>query len=503
MNSLSTAFFNRLARHQVQKLDALDLYQSQLQVFHHLLRNAAGSQFYREHDLHPEMSLDDYRQAVPLMHYDDYRQRYLEPHLENLQGLLCTRPVPLLVRTSGSSSGREKYLPVNRPYLNSHRKASLLQAQFNYLRLQDPAALFRPVFWLTDLSDLHPHGPYQAATLSRLMREVLPPWLNRNIFPAPAVFKEIPVAERFQRVMEMATERNFIFISGMTPWLMTLFEAALAYSGKANLKELWPDLRMVSHAGVDFSLHRAKMQQLAGPGVEFVASYVSTEGFIAFQGLSETGLRILPQHGLFYEFVRQDEAHTAHPKRYGLWEVESDVNYILYISNLCGLWSLELGDVVRFSQLQPYPLLQVTGRVHEKFDFFGEKVLLDEIRAALLDCNQKHHCQLNHFHIGPDFVHRGMLLLLDFAAPPSDLQAYLSDFDRALQPRNDQYHRNRQSGVNAAPRAQLTRPGAFQLWLQQQAGGQQSKVPHFYANPDDFKTLLETFQRQNWLESTA
>ncbi|MEZ0370331.1 MAG: GH3 auxin-responsive promoter family protein [Candidatus Sericytochromatia bacterium] len=489
------------ARTQARSLSRHPLEEAQTRVFKSLLQKSAGSRFFKDHQLDIGLSVADYQNRVPARDYEFYRQAYIEPHLDQLDGVLSNQSVIWLARTSGSSAGREKFMPVTTDFLGDNRRASLLQAQFNYLRVEDPRVLLSPVFWLTDMSDLFQAGGYQAATISRLMRHTLPPWINRRLFPPLQILHHQPASERFKLAVQAASERKFRFVSGITPWLLKFFEDLLALTGAADLKVLWPELTMISHAGVDFSLHEAKMRRLAGEGVMFVESYVATEGFIGFQDLDARGLRILPEHGLFYEFIRQADLHQASPRRYLLWEVEPGVPYSLYISNSSGLWSYEVGDFIVFDRLEPWPLFRVIGRVHEKFDFFGEKVLIDEIRKSLQLSNQQHAAVLNHFHVGADFEQTCMLLLLDFDRTPQDLAAYLQAFDLNLRPLNDQYRRNRVNSINQPPQAIALVPGAFQHWMDHSGQTRlQAKAPQMFHQQEAFQQLLAYFRQHQLIE---
>ena len=456
----------------VQKALAGDLYAAQQTVLQQLLQAAQGSRFAHEHGLSPGLSFAEFQARVPLRNYADYERDYLGPFPGgSLNGVLTQAPVLFLGRTSGSSSGREKYLPITADFLTDNRRAALLQTVCHFLRVEDPGIWWRRPCWLSDLSSLFQTGPYLTATTSRLMRHVLPYGLNHHVFPSPALLRYQPAEERLEHMARLSLRHNFSLISGLTPWLEYFFRRVLSLSGASHLSELWPALRIVTHAGVDFSDYATRMRTLAGPEVIFTETYVATEGFMALQDLEQPLLRFLPRHGLFYEFVPE---HGT-PRRLGLWEVETGVDYALHISNRCGLWSLAVGDRIRFEQREPWPLFRVVGRLHEKCDFFGEKLLLTEIRQALTVCDALHQVRLFHAHVGPDHARRGLCLLLEFEQAPADSAAYLHDLDQQLRILNAQFARNRTAAINAAPQGILLPPGTFLNWLRQQPG--QTKLP--------------------------
>lgn len=489
-NGLKTAAL-LVARQQQKKLDQLDLYQAQMQVLQQLLNFSLGSRFAREHALHRQMSWTEFQTQVPLRAYDAYRLSYIEPHLTQLERVLSNQPVRWLGKTSGTSAGREKLIPLTPIFMHQNQQAAQLQALFNLLAVPE-IALFKPIFWLTDLSDLDQIGPYPAATTARLMRAIGPTLLNNKVLPRAALFESQPADQRFEKLIKEAGNSDICFIAGVSPWLITLFKRLLELHQSPSLTAIWPHLKLVGHAGVCFDWYAETMRELTGPGVTFRESYAGTEGFYGFQDLHSSALRFIPHLGLLYEFVKREDYQSQQPRRYGLWELEAGQTYVLYISNSCGLWSFEVGDLVRIERAQPFPLFRVIGRVHAKFDFLGDKLLLQEIEQALMALEAEQGFRLNHYHVGIDMVQRQMHLLLDFARPPAALGTFLADFDRRLQFSNDQYRRNRQGGVNRQPKASLLYPDGFQNWLQQARANQlQSKIPQLFAEPAQFAAFYQ------------
>jgi len=85
---------------------------------------------------------------------------------------------------------------------------------------------------------------------------------------------------------------------------------------------------------------------------------VRPEGAIAIEDPRWRGLRLLPDHGVYFEFVPVDQVGTARPARYSASEVKAGVPYALAVSSPAGIWACLVGSVVRFERLNP-PLLRL------------------------------------------------------------------------------------------------------------------------------------------------
>ena len=70
---------------------------------------------------------------------------------------------------------------------------------------------------------------------------------------------------------------------------------------------------------------------------------------------------LMIDYGVFYEFIPLDEVGRNNPTVLPLWEVEANKNYAIVISTSCGLWRYQIGDTVRFTEVNPYKFI-ISGR---------------------------------------------------------------------------------------------------------------------------------------------
>ena len=97
---------------------------AQKQVFSDLIHQTRGTIFANEHKLSKKMTLQDYRQAVPIR---DYHQ--LSPWMDRIisgeSGVLTREPVLSFVETSGTQS-TPKWIPVTKSWSKHIRDAQTL-----------------------------------------------------------------------------------------------------------------------------------------------------------------------------------------------------------------------------------------------------------------------------------------------------------------------------------------------------------------------------------------
>jgi hypothetical protein len=69
-------------------------------------------------------------------------------------------------------------------------------------------------------------------------------------------------------------------------------------------------------------------------------------------------LRLLPDHGVYFEFVPVTELSAGQPVRHCAAEIEPGVPYSLAVTSPAGLWACVTGVRVRFERREP-PLLRL------------------------------------------------------------------------------------------------------------------------------------------------
>ena len=62
------------------------------------------------------------------------------------------------------------------------------------------------------------------------------------------------------------------------------------------------------HGGVSFDPYRKGFEKLLGRPINYIETYLASEGFVAFQAYpNRRSMRLVLNNGIFYEFVPFDE----------------------------------------------------------------------------------------------------------------------------------------------------------------------------------------------------
>jgi GH3 auxin-responsive promoter len=500
VRSLVNAGFLAYSKRRVRELEHADPIGLQEQTLRDLVREASNTRFGLDHRFGAIDSVADYQAAVPLRTYEEFWNSYLKDRYPVFDNLAWPGRIPFLATTSGTTSGSSKYIPVTGSMVASNRKAAQTMIAQHLANTSDSRLFRGKLFMLGGSTALdHPASGVGQGDLSAITAQTVSPLLRPYSFP-PIDLALDPVWDRKLTAMaERSLSEPITLVSGVTSVLLSLFQRLIDLSGKATVAEVWPTLEVVVHGGVKFDPYRESTKTFLGdPSIRIQESYPCSEGFIAY-GDQETGLlRLVFDHGIFYEFVPLEELGSERPTRHWLGNAEVGVNYAIVVSTCAGLWSHVIGDTIRFERIIP-PLLSFTGRTRYTLSPFGEHLISEEIEGAIARASASLGASVKDWHVGAVFDGSGghHRYVVEFLREISDLVAFRKSLDEELRRENEHYAWFRaEGGGMPAPAVVVSKPGGFDDWMRSMGKlGGQHKVPRIDSSgklTDELVAFLES-----------
>jgi hypothetical protein len=293
-------------RRLLTRFEQIDPGRAQLRVLLGLLNQARNTKFGIDHDFRRIRSAADYRRLVPLTMRTDLWRDYWEPALPNLGG--ATWPV----------------LP----------SAALLAANVAALRtLLALAAHARPhlrlltgrVVWLGEDIAWSPDPAHPTPRARDVFGRDSLPWEMRP-YTSPAHDSRKPVS----------------CVAGSIDRLLKWFE-------HTSLNR--PPVVFYSRRVTDPDV--GVLRAAVGDDVLLLEIGVLREGILAVEDPRYGQLRLLPEHGMYFEFIPATEAQQLTPTRLGLDEIETGVSYELALTSVAGVWACRAGLSVQFDRRDP------------------------------------------------------------------------------------------------------------------------------------------------------
>lgn len=499
----ATPLLRGRSRYRLAALDRQDPLAVQEQQLKSLLNRARDTRFGRDHGFAGISSMDEFRERVPLRHYEDFWKEYWKPGFPVVRNATWPGTVPYFAKSSGTTSGSSKYIPVTHEVLGAYRRAILDMMAYHLRARPRSRVLGGKNFMLggsIELDELAT-GIY-AGDMSGISAREVPRWARPFYFPKAEV-ADIADWERKMDVLgPLSLKEDIRTIGGTASWLLFFLQRLTQEQGR-SLRDCYPNLELIVYGGVNFAPYRAQYEELVGAsGIDLREVYPASEGFIAVADREPgEGMRLLTDSGTFFEFVPADELNAEKPPRYWLGNVEKGVNYAVVMNTPGGAWGYILGDTVRFVDLDP-PRLVVTGRTASSLSAFGEHVIEEELVRAVSAAADAVGSAVADFTVGPVYpdgedrrgFHRYVVEFDTDRVEPEKLRRFAEQLDGTLRHLNEDYDSHRQSDLQMKPpEVMAAPPGTFAAWMKSRGKlGGQNKVPRVLHDPETLAGLCAT-----------
>jgi hypothetical protein len=490
-----------------RQLAAMNPAQEQQRQLLQLVRYAADTRFGREHQFSKVQSVEDFQKSCPLRTYEHFWKSYWQGRFPDTTGETWPDQIPYFAVSSGTTSGTTKYIPVSRQMLRSNNKAGT-DLLVHHLNNNPHSKIFSGKTFLLGGSTelvLQQPGTY-SGDLSGIAFQEMPWWAKARTFPSPELALLSDWEEKIALMTEAALKEPIRSITGVPSWLLIFLEHAFsATNGASKICDLFPELEMIVHGGVNFSPYIDQFQELlTGSNAELREVYPASEGFLAVADRAYgKGMRLVLDHGIFYEFVPLEELDSDSPTRHWIANVQPDINYAVIMTTCAGLWSYVIGDTVKFVDTE-IPRVLVTGRTSYYLSAFGEHLIGEEIEKAVSAAASTIGLHLSDYAVGPVYPEKdnplgGHRYVVEFAegVPEKDsLQNFSRVIDETLSKLNEDYEAHRADGFGLrAPEILSVPQGTFEGWMKSRGKhGGQNKVPRIINDQELFDGLVKLAQ---------
>ncbi|MDA7744658.1 GH3 auxin-responsive promoter family protein [bacterium] len=385
-------------------------------------------------------SVSDWSSAVPLVDYEVLRP-YVERVKNGEHDILYPGLPQYLCTTSGTTSGA-KYIPMTEHGI----KAQILAARNSLLcylnETKKTSFIDGKMIFLQGSPVMETVNGIGIGRLSGIVAHHVPSYLQRNRMPSWETNCMEDWESKIDAIVEETMHHDMRLISGIPPWVKMYFERLLEKTGKATIKDVFPNFSLFAHGGVNFEPYKGIFNSLIGAEIDSIETYPASEGFIAFQdSQKEEGLLLNLDAGIFYEFIPMEDIHSENPRRLTLANVEMGVNYAIVLNTSSGLWGYLIGDTVKFVSNKPFRI-QVTGRIAHFISAFGEHVIAEEVENVMTDISAQFGLVVSEFHVAPEVnPSSGLPYHQWFIESEASLnQEVVAELDKAMCSTNKYYH---------------------------------------------------------------
>jgi len=471
----------------------------QEETFNYLMWKADRTEWGKKYDYRNIKSIETYQDRVPISGYEDL-QPYIHRMMEGESNVLWPRYIKWYAKSSGTTNDKSKYIPVSRDSLEEcHFKGGKDVFVLYTDNVPDTKTYTGKGLTLGGSHQVsNVNDQSRVGDLSAIYIENVPFFLDLKRTPEASIALIEKFEEKIQRIAETSIKENVTSIVGVPSWNLIMLKHILEATGKDNIHEIWPNLEVFVHGGINFEPYREQYQKiLPNPGMNYIETYNASEGFFAIQDdLNDRSMLLMMDYGIFYEFIPFEDIDKENPNTLTVADVETNKVYAVVISTNGGLWRYMLGDTVEFTSLYPHKII-IKGRTKHYINAFGEELMIENAELALKNTCAKTDAIISEYTAAPKYIDdesKGRhQWLIEFARDPESHVQFAEILDKELQKVNSDYEAKRQTGSTLdAPELIPAKKSLFIEWMRKRGKmGGQNKIPRLANHREYIEELME------------
>ena len=443
--------------------------ETQARMFRQLLRRGRRTEFGWRYNLGRIRTPEQFASMVETFDYDTFKP-YIERMLAGESDVTAPGRVTLFARSSGTTSDRSKYIPVTWESLWWNHTMGMRDVA-TVFAANNPRSKVFDGKTLTLGGSCRQEGSNLVGDLSALLIHETTFWSGWFRAPKMQTALIADFDRKAEAICRECTGENITAFAGVPSWNLALMRRVLEYTGRSNLLEVWPNLCMFAHGGVEFTPYRRSFEELIpSPEMQYMETYNASEGFFALaDDPTRSDMLLMLDYGTYFEF-RQGDSIVP------LEGVKSGEVYALVITSNNGLWRYEIGDTVEFTSTDPYRI-RFAGRTRQYINAFGEEVIADNADRALERACRETGAVVGEYTVAPCYMslrERGAHeWIVEFDREPDDRARFAEVLDRELRAINSDYDAKRLTTLDL-PRITVVERGRFLDWMRRKG---KNKVP--------------------------
>jgi phenylacetate-coenzyme A ligase PaaK-like adenylate-forming protein len=463
-----------------------------------LVSASKKTEFGIGHNFSSIKNYEDFAKLVPIQKYESI-ETLIERCRKGEQNLFWNTNIKWFAKSSGTTNAKSKFIPVSDETLEYCHMKGGKDMLCLYIHNNEETQLFTgKSLRLGGSSDIYEDNSSYFGDLSAIITENLPFWADYSSAPSQEVALLSEWETKMEAIIDETINENITSLVGVPSWMLVLLNRVLERTGKDNILEVWPNLEVYFHGGVNFNPYREQYKKLIPKkNFQYYEIYNASEGFFAIQdhnGSKE--LLLMLDYGIFYEFILMSDYNGENSKTIPLSEVKKEIDYALIITTNSGLWRYLIGDTIRFTDLEPFRI-KITGRTRHYINVFGEELNIENVEDALKMATEKTNSLIIDYTVGPIFMEDkksgGHEWIIEFSKKPENMDYFAELLDNALKAINSDYEAKRYNSMTLAmPKIHVAKEGLFYDWLKKKDKlGGQHKVPRLSNSRAFVEELLE------------
>ena len=317
-----------------------------------LIENARETEIGKLYDFNSIKNYESFKNRVPIVDYDKI-EKLIDRSRKGEQNIFWPSQIKWFAKSSGTTNSKSKFIPVSNESLEDcHYKAGKDMLSIYFNNNEDSKLLSGKSLRLGGSRELYNDNNTYFGDLSAIIIDNLPFWAELSSTPSHKVSLMSEWESKIKAIIKESIPENVTSLAGVPSWMLVLLNKLIKKTNKNNILEIWPNLEVYFHGGINFNPYKSEYQKLfPDKNFKYYEIYNASEGFFGIQDQNNSDeLLLMLDYGIFYEFIPLNSKNEYDEENIvSLEEIELYINYAIVISTNAGLWRYKIGDTIEFT----------------------------------------------------------------------------------------------------------------------------------------------------------
>ena len=250
VNSVASWFLKK----RIHQIELFLKYPNEVQneLLLNLLNEAKNTEIGIKYNFSSIKSYSEFAARIPISSYESYH-KLIERSRKGEQNIFWPKPIKWFAKSSGTTNAKSKFIPVSNASLEDCHYAASKDLLCIYLNNNPESELFNGKnLRLGGSKELYEKNGTFFGDLSAILIDNMPFWAEFSSTPNNKISLMSDWESKVNAIIEETKSENVTSLAGVPSWMLVLLNQVLNKTDKKNIIEVWPNLEVYFHGGVNF-----------------------------------------------------------------------------------------------------------------------------------------------------------------------------------------------------------------------------------------------------------
>jgi hypothetical protein len=227
-----------------------------------LTQAAKDTEWGKRFDFGSIETYSDFSNRIPLQDYESVKAD-IDRLRKGEQNILWPTEIKWFAKSSGTTSDKSKFIPVSLESLEEcHYGGGKDMITFHCANNEDTQLFTGKNLALGGSYETFRSGNYESfyGDVSAIIIQNLPVWAEFMRAPQIEIALMSDWEKKLEKLAQTTMHENVTSIAGVPSWMLILFKKILELKGCNTITEVWPNLEVYFHGGVNFAPYREQFK---------------------------------------------------------------------------------------------------------------------------------------------------------------------------------------------------------------------------------------------------